>query len=339
VNPFASVNLGLLVLLGLAACQPDGLPSGPEMDAGVQPQAQVDAPNSWVNRISMPTKRRGLVAAAVNGVVYAIGGYVGDMATEPTVATVEAYRPDIVTFTPWTTKAPLPEPLAYSNGAAVIAGKIYVAGGVHFTNNGAVVKKTLYRYDPATNAWTRLADMPRTSSSGVSAAIDGRLYVYAPFGAEDDSYEAALYRYNPSTNAWVKRANPPAAQTGAVVGVINGKMYVAGGFSGKGQPVATLTVYNPVTNTWATKAPMKVARGGAAGRAINGKLYVAGGAIGSSTGSTALTEVYDPATNAWTKRAEMLTPRTSAGSAAVNGRLYVIGGAGGSGRVNEMYQP
>src|SRR3989442_1049552 len=56
----------------------------------------------------------------------------------------------------WSTAAPLPERLQELR-AAVLHGKIYVAGGIDSTNT-AVARA--YRYDPAGNRWERIADLP-----------------------------------------------------------------------------------------------------------------------------------------------------------------------------------
>src|SRR2546425_12445914 len=56
----------------------------------------------------------------------------------------------------WSTAAPLPERLQELH-AAVLHGKIYVAGGIDSANT-AVARA--YRYDPAGNRWERIADLP-----------------------------------------------------------------------------------------------------------------------------------------------------------------------------------
>jgi N-acetylneuraminic acid mutarotase len=329
VKAVRALKIGVLALLGIGACQSDSMPSGPEMQPGAEIRAVVaPAANTWVKRADMPTGRYGLVAAAVNGVVYAIGGSTG-----ATTAKVEAYSPNATSFVVWGTKSPLPAPRALPHGAAVLGGRIYVPGGLDAGQNHT---KTLYRYNPTANTWSRKADLPRAGFGGVSAAIDGKLYVYVPYGPEG-SPDAALYRYDPSTNAWTQRAHPPGVQRSAVVGVINGKLYLAGGMSAQNQPLATLRVYDPANNSWTLKAPMPTARALPAGRAINGKLYVAGGYAAPQM--LDVTEVYDPATNSWSVKAPMTTQRYGAASAAVNGKLYVIGGGNQGGKANEMYTP
>jgi N-acetylneuraminic acid mutarotase len=326
--------------LGLAACQADSLPSEPDVRPPRQPQADVSAGSSdtWASRFNMPTGRYGLVAATVNGAVYAIGG------TAPTgVVTpkVEAYVPNTLTLDPWKTKAPLPAPRSQSNGAAVINGEIYVTGGYHLVDGSQRDTRSVYRYNPATDIWTSRANMPRASSGGVSGAINGKLYVYVTFTGQGGP-DAALYRYDPTTNSWTERAHPPQVQALAAGSVIGGKLYVMGGIS-EGAPSRKLSLYDPGSNSWTTKALMKYPRARAAAKAIDGKLYVAGGwgEFSSQTGSqtTGVTEMYDPATNSWTDRASMITPRFGAGAAVANGIFYVIGGLGGDGRLNEAYTP
>ncbi len=68
-------------------------------------EAYDPATNTWTTKAPMPTPRGALSAAAVNGIIYAIGGYKPNQ--ELTVN--EAYDPATNT---WTTKAPMPTPRA-----------------------------------------------------------------------------------------------------------------------------------------------------------------------------------------------------------------------------------
>src|SRR3989454_768190 len=57
---------------------------------------------------------------------------------------------------PWSTAAPIPEPIQETH-AAVLHGKIYIAGGIDRADRATAVG---YRYDPAANRWERIADLP-----------------------------------------------------------------------------------------------------------------------------------------------------------------------------------
>jgi N-acetylneuraminic acid mutarotase len=327
-----------IAFLLTAACQGEDLPSGP--DTSIAPVDQETAAlesDSWVSRARMPTGRYGVTAATVQGVVYVIGGLLTAGDGMPTDK-VEAYHPNTTTLIAWRNRALMPKPRGFTNGAAVINGKIYVSGGYGLDEDGDPVRtNTLFRYDPVLNVWSTRAPMPRATVSGATVAIDGKLYVYVAYGP-DNSSGAALYRYDPSTDTWTERAEPPTLQSGAAAVVLGGKMYLIGGSQGKAAPVARVSVYNPATNSWTTKAPLLAPRSGPVARVIDGRIYVAGGAAGPTSQATS-TEVYDPGTNTWTERADILTPTTFAASAAVGGKLFVIGGTAGNGRVNQMYVP
>jgi N-acetylneuraminic acid mutarotase len=349
-HPAVRAALVLLSLAG-AACS-DDLPLPTAADPGLPmttvPGVELAAetvPNSWTRRIRMPTARVGLVAATVNGIIYAIGGGGWNGAA---LQKVEAYNPNTNTLVAWTPRAPLPAVRHLPDGAAVINGKIYVPGGL--TPLGP--SRSLFVYNVASNSWTTKALMPIRSHGGGAAAIDGKLWVLATPEDEDGFYTnpTRLFRYDPATDTWSEREPAPHHHHRAVVRAINGKLYVAGGMTNtlrnevtyqyEPEPWAELDVYDPATNVWTTKASMPTARWAAAGGVIDGKLYVAGG-TGTDFSTLSAMEVYDPATNTWAARAKMLTPRAGTGAAVAGGVFHVLGGTSGPDsdalRTNEAY--
>jgi N-acetylneuraminic acid mutarotase len=310
-------TLGLLAVV-LAACSDDSLPTQPAFPASAAP---VDAPtadyvaDSWATKQSLPTARRGLVTASVNGLVYAIGGR---SSNEVNLSTVEVYDPNGPVLNHWKSRAPLPSPRAWPSGVAVINGKIYVPGGL---NANASPTKTLFMYRPATNTWVKKAAMPIASYGGAAVAIGGKLYVLTPAGGATH-----LHRYDPSSNSWTPRASGPMGHYYPVAGVIDGKIYVAGTMGAGESPSYVVSVYDPSTNTWSTRAAMQEDQIGAAGQVIGGKLYVAGGFEDLNQGPRFILRVYNPATNSWVEKASMAGERGFASAAAVNGVLHVIGG-------------
>ncbi|MHC4331876.1 MAG: kelch repeat-containing protein, partial [Planctomycetota bacterium] len=98
----------------------------------------------WTQKADMPTVRISLATRAVNGKIYAIGGYAG--AGAPPQTTVEEYDPATDT---WTRKAPMPTALA-GLSSSVVNGKIYAMGS--FKGMGASLA-TMVMYDPVTDTW------------------------------------------------------------------------------------------------------------------------------------------------------------------------------------------
>ncbi len=251
----------------------------------------------------MPTRRWGLAAGVLNGILYAVGGYNGTNI----VATVEAYDP---ATNAWTAKASMP---AGRTGLAtgVVDGMLYVVGGGNAT----------HAYDPATNTWTTKALMPTSRHSVAAGVVNGIVYVVGGYRSGDLGAESTVEAYDPTTNTWTTKAPMPTARWGLAAGVVNGILYAVGGAGVDGSTLATVEAYDPESNTWTAKASMPTARDGLAAVVVNGILYAVGG------GFLTTVEAYDPATNAWTTKAPMLTGRRELAANVVNGILYAVGGA------------
>src|SRR6476469_3144845 len=179
-----STSLGAALALLVLGCGLENDATGP-LEPGVhQPDfAGLPAPHlaaapisGWSSRAPMPTGRYFHAAAAVNGIIYVVGGRLSNGSG---TTSVQAYNP---TTNTWTTRAPLPAVRVYGAGAGVINGVLYLPGGA----DGKDITKTLYAYNPATNTWTTKAPMPNAAGCGASGVIAGKLYVYSgcPNGSE-----------------------------------------------------------------------------------------------------------------------------------------------------------
>lgn len=118
---------------------------------------------------TMTTGRFCLGIAAVNGIIYAIGGTASGTLVS-SLATVEAY--DIATQK-WTTKQPMPNARC-AFGIAVYNDKIYVFGG----KNGSIIYNNVLVYDPATDTWeTKTTTMPTTKFGFGAAVVGSNIYL------------------------------------------------------------------------------------------------------------------------------------------------------------------
>src|SRR5437016_12348384 len=96
----------LFLPVALSAISCERLPTMGDKVAPPRPSfAVVPGSGFWTTKAPMPTGRYALGVAAVNGILYAVGGY-----NNAVLATLEAYDP--VTNT-WTTKAPMPTARVY----------------------------------------------------------------------------------------------------------------------------------------------------------------------------------------------------------------------------------
>lgn len=341
IGPEATVDrptsLDLMLTLGvlaLAACGEGTNPTQPELlNSGF---------GTWTFRAPIPTARWNLAGEVVSNssgqpILYAIGG--NNFATDGSLATlarVEAYN---AATNSWSRKANLPHPRARTNGAAVIGRKIYVSGGL---SSSGGTSNSLYVYDPATNAWTTKASMPVASFDGVSAAINGKLYVLVA----NCPTCSRLYRYDPGSNTWTRRADCPQQHARGAGGVINGKFYVIHGGAGNTIPDAGLDVYDPATNTWTTKGTGGGLDGPAA-TVLGKQLYILGGFLFDASGETGDVDfgvvAYDPATNTFSEKAHMIVALQGFVARTVTfggvSHILAVGGEVGRNGSVELYTP
>jgi N-acetylneuraminic acid mutarotase len=166
--------------------------------------------NTWTPKAPMPTARRSLASAVVNGKIYAISGV---DATNVVTAVVEVYDPVMNT---WSTVAPMPMPRQHLTAEAV-NGKIYTFGG---TSSPTLV----HEYDPIANTWTAKTSMPLVIDTPNSAALNGVIYMLGGNGS------TTVLFYNPANDSWTgPLASMPTFRELAVTGDISGKLYVIGG--------------------------------------------------------------------------------------------------------------
>src|SRR2546426_7499176 len=123
----------------------------------------------------------------------------------------------------WSTAAPLPEP-TQELSAAVLRGKIYVAGGIDRTGRPTAAA---FRYDPAANRWERIADLPAPRHHMPLAVVGDTLYAVGGLAEQSFVPESNLWLYREDRNRWERRAPPPAPPAGAAGGAPDGPPLVS----------------------------------------------------------------------------------------------------------------
>ena len=124
----------------------------------------------WEYDLPLTQPMHHTMPASVNGILYVIGGEIS-----PTrVAAQGIFLDTVYAFDPatgaWTRKASMPTARS-SGAAAVVDGKIYVAGGRPPRGHDFAV------YDPATDTWTLLPDLPTQRNHLAAVALGGKVYV------------------------------------------------------------------------------------------------------------------------------------------------------------------
>jgi len=162
------------------------------------------ATNEWTEMPPMGQARGGAAAVTIGDKLYVIDGgpqpYGADEPPPP-FKLLEVF--DFRTET-WSTLAPPPVGVHHV-GAAAVDGRIYFGGG-RLTDEDS--SDSFVSYDPATDRWTRLADLPqgKISSLGVTAA-GGKVVVFGgddELGWEDGGgyVSPTAWAYDPETERW-----------------------------------------------------------------------------------------------------------------------------------------
>src|SRR5262249_27389190 len=139
-----------------------------------------------------------------DGKLYVIGGGTG---VAPDVRFDQVWAFDPLTQG-WTRKGDVPSPgVGASFGSATqLGGAIYVFGGVLGPPGPLTITATAWKYDVASDTWTRIADLPTSNFGAAVAAIDGKIYL-----ASGSGFLQQTWQYDPATNAYTRKADAPAA--------------------------------------------------------------------------------------------------------------------------------
>lgn len=267
-------------------------------------------------------------------VIVTLGAVAGHQITNASATVTITDVPLTLGSLSWSARKSMP--VARVEGmSAVAGGKLYVFGGYVDQTWAPVARVDCY--DPATNTWTRKADMPeRISHCGT--ASDGR-YIYFAGGYPGKAGNAqgfattTVRRYDSQTDTYVNLKPLPQARGGGELYLLNGSLhYVAGSDVNRvdHKEVWALDLSNSNAN-WVARASLPEVRNHFGGAVINGKLYIAGGQTGQEDWRVFRnnTWVYDPATNAWSALANVPSPLRShamTSTFAYKGRLIIVGG-------------
>jgi N-acetylneuraminic acid mutarotase len=122
-------------------------------------------------------------------------------------------------------------PVTQDHGSSVLLnGKVYFVGGEHDHSTWHAEHDYSFVYDPATDKWKRLANIPEQGSHFEDSTFVYQGQIFALGGAGDG--QVPMWRveaYNPATDKWTAYSHSPIGRLGASVGLIGNKLYYIGG--------------------------------------------------------------------------------------------------------------
>ena len=145
---------------------------------------------SWETLSPLPSPTRAAAAAAVDGVLYVIGG----TTPEGNTTDVWAWGGD-----GWGARAPLPAP-RFNHEAVALGGKVYVLGGFEEGEEHDEV----YAYDPAEDRWELVSHLPAPNHAFGAVAFRDEIWVIGGRRGEQVLDEVRIF--DARTNTW--RAGP-----------------------------------------------------------------------------------------------------------------------------------
>jgi len=255
--------------------------------------------DKWSKVADLPIEeycRSGFGVGAIDSKIYFVGGY--DTGPAPALEVYDLNTRKLLKL------ADMPTPRSHP-GVGVIDGKLYVVGGQNrfLVKNSGDALPTLEMYDPKTNTWSKLADMPTRRAYMGIGVIEGKLYVAGGLRCDlifrdlaefaEHNFLSALEVYDPKINKWSKLSDMPTKKFSFGTGVIDKKLYFVGGFP----DMSALEMYDPKTSKWLKLADMPTPRADLGACAIDNLLYAFGGNSPTPQKKlerSSILEVYDP---------------------------------------------
>jgi len=237
----------------------------------------------------------------------------------------------------WSELEPRPEGTSEAQGA-LVGGKLYTFGGFDPFKPCCTPTRHAFVYEPGSNSWSPLADLPEGVSHAGTATDGTDIYLVGGF-VEDPS---RTYQIFGTVHVWAYRvasdryeAMPalPDVRAAGTLAYLDGKLHFIGGLSaGQAQDTDQHWVLDLAAGAtaWTTAAPLPTPRNHLGSAVLGRKIYVIGGQHDHD--ETLVTvpdvEVYDPATDSWERRASMPRARSHIAESTFvfQDRILVLGG-------------
>lgn len=248
------------------------------------------AAESWDTTAPLPEAMHHINAAAIGGRIY-VAGFLQTLQFTAN-ARMFVYDPDADSWSDGTELPPGRE--AGSSGVAVSDGRMFVFGGLQ----GSQPVATAQYFDPATDSWTPIADVPGARDHLVGASVDDQVFAVGGRGGGIGSHTTEVLVYDEAADSWDVVASLPTSRGGMSGAVLRGWIFVAGGEGNAALPSGVFEeheAYDPMSDTWHTLEPMLTPRHGTGAATVGDRVYVPGGAITEGFGPTDICEVWIPA--------------------------------------------
>lgn len=241
----------------------------------------------------------------------------------------------------WEERAPLALGPRQETAVVALRGEVVVLGGVD--DRGATLA-VVEAYQPDTDRWRRLADLPVALHHANAGVVDDTLVVAGFLLGAGFTPDGRVFRYDADRDTWTTGTSMPSGTERGAAGcaVVGDHLYVIGGL--QAGSVATMSRYHVVDDAWEALGELPVALDHLGTYAVDERLWVIGGRTDGLRNHTARLLELDPQTLRLVERTPMPTSRAGFAGAVVGDEVVVVGGEGaaaGNGvfAVTEAYHP
>lgn len=202
--------------------------------------------------------------------------------------------------------------------AVLFEDELVVIGGLVEAGLGrTAVTATVEAYDPGSDRWRSLPDLPEPRHHSMAAVVSGRLIVIGGFS--EGGFDAVDSVWELVEGSWAARAPLPRPVGAGSAVTLDGLIYVVGG-----APDGGLFSYDPQADTWAELSGQSSFREHVAAVELDGEIWAIGGRGPGEIHAT--TEIYDPSSDNWRFGPSLNVARSGFGAAVSGGSIYVAGG-------------
>jgi N-acetylneuraminic acid mutarotase len=231
--------------------------------------ARVDAfkpsTNSWRRLPDLPVAVNHAMAATEGDRVFVVGGYSGAIG-----AGRIARGAWMLTGGRWWPLPAPPEGRA-AGGAAVVAGRLYVVGGV--TSAGLATRTLVLHLGRL--RWSTVPGPAPREHLAVTAA-QGRIYALGGRRAGWDTNVATFQSYVPGGKRWLTLPPVPSTRGGTGAAVASGRVVSIGGEEPNGT-IRSVYAYDLAARTWSSLPDLPTPRHGLGVVALGARVYAVGG--------------------------------------------------------------
>jgi N-acetylneuraminic acid mutarotase len=250
--------------------------------------------NQWKQVASVPMEMHHFQAVEYKGEIYVMGAFTGDYPHETPIPNIYIYNPK---KDAWRKGTEIPQDRRRgAAGVAVYKDKIYLVSGItdgHYDGHVTWVDE----YDPKTQKWKVLPDLPNARDHFQAAVVGDQLLVAggrrstARINRVLDITVPEVDIYDFKKGSWKTlpaAQNIPTQRAGCTAVTIGNQVVIIGGESASQKAAHNHTeAFDMKTNTWQTLPALQTGRHGTQAVVYNNKIYIAAG-VGNAGGSPEL---------------------------------------------------